>query len=180
MLQDALTEYPTLTLQVKLTQPRWAVCLDWVAFVVALLAVALSAFWQGLPFWMLALGAALSLAAFAVVQTRQQAWLSAHRLYFEATPSARSGPPHGFLGTFSKKLGQPDLTPVTLHQSWSHIFGLTLSLKLPTLSAHKPKVIVLTLWRNRLPAQGYRQLRVWAAWQSEHPSPLFKGLGETA
>ena len=180
MLQDALTEHPTLTLQVKLTQPRWAVCLDWVAFVVALLAVALSAFWQGLPFWMLALGAALSLAAFAVVQTRQQAWLSAHRLYFEATPSARSGPPNGFLGTFSKKLGQPDLTPVTLHQSWSHIFGLTLSLKLPTLSAHKPKVIVLTLWRNRLPAQGYRQLRVWAAWQSEHQSPLFKGLGETA
>ncbi|NQW82539.1 MAG: hypothetical protein HQ450_01185 [Alcaligenaceae bacterium] len=164
----------------KLTQPRWAVGLGWAAFVVALLAVALSAFWQGVPFWMLALGAALSLVAFAVVQTRQQAWLSAHRLYFEDTPSARSGPPNGFLGTFSKKLGQTDLTPVTLHQSWSHLFGLTLSLKLPTLSAHKPKVIVLTLWRNRLSAQGYRRLRVWAAWQSEHQSPLFKGLGETA
>jgi len=180
VLQDALTEYPTLPRQVKLTQPRWAVGLGWAAFVVALLAVALSAFWQGVPFWMLALGAALSLVAFAVVQTRQQAWLSAHRLYFEDTPSARSGPPNGFLGTFSKKLGQTDLTPVTLHQSWSHLFGLTLSLKLPTLSAHKPKVIVLTLWRNRLSAQGYRRLRVWAAWQSEHQSPLFKGLGETA
>ena len=180
MLQDALTEYPTLPRQVKLTRPRWAAYLGWAAFVVALLAVALSAFWQGLPFWMLALGAALSLVAFAVVQTRQQAWLSTHCLYFEATLSARSGPPNGFLGTFSKKLGQPDLTPVTLHQSWSHIFGLTLSLKLPTLSAHKPKVIVLTLWRNRLSAQGYRQLRVWAAWQSEHPSSLPKGLGETA
>jgi len=175
-----LTEYPTLPRQVKLTQPRWAVGLGWAAFVVALLAVALSAFWQGVPFWMLALGAALSLVAFAVVQTRQQAWLSAHRLYFEDTPSARSGPPNGFLGTFSKKLGQTDLTPVTLHQSWSLLFGLTLSLKLPTLSAHKPKVIVLTLWRNRLSAQGYRRLRVWAAWQSEHQSPLFKGLGETA
>lgn len=175
-----MTEYPTLPRQVKLTQPRWAVGLGWAAFVVALLAVALSAFWQGVPFWMLALGAALSLVAFAVVQTRQQAWLSAHRLYFEDTPSAGSGPPNGFLGTFSKKLGQTDLTPVTLHQSWSHLFGLTLSLKLPTLSAHTPKVIVLTLWRNRLSAQGYRRLRVWAAWQSEHQSPLFKGLGETA
>jgi hypothetical protein len=113
-------------------------------------------------------------------QTRQQAWLSTHCLYFEATLSARSGPPNGFLGTFSKKLGQTNLTPVTLQQSWSHIFGLTLRLKLPTLSAHKPKVIVLTLWRNRLSAQGYRQLRVWAAWQSEHPSSLPKGLGETA
>ncbi|PHY06913.1 MAG: hypothetical protein CK528_07545 [Alcaligenaceae bacterium] len=159
----------------ELTRPRWAVYLGWAAFVVALFAVALSAFWQGVPFWMFALGAALSLVTFAVVQTRQQAWLGAHRLYFEDTPSARSGPPNGFLGTFSKKLGQPDLTPVTLLQSWSHLFGLTLSLKLPTLSAHKPKVIVLTLWRNRLSAQGYRRLRVWAAWQSEHQSPLFKG-----
>lgn len=175
-----MTEYPTLPRQVKLTRPRWAVGLGWAAFVVALFAVALSAFWQGVPFWVLALGAALSLVAFAVVQIRQQAWLNAHRLYFEDTPSARSGPSDGFLGTFSKTLGRTDLTPVTLHQSWSHIFGLTLSLKLPTLSAHKPKVIVLTLWRNRLSAQGYRRLRVWAAWQSEHQSPLFKGLGETA
>jgi hypothetical protein len=86
--------------------------------------------------------------------------------------------PSSFLGTFSKNTGQTTLTPVTLQQHWTHIFGLTLRLNLHNHPHNKPEAVTVTLWRSQLPTQTFRRLNIWAAWYEAHCTPLSKG--ETA
>jgi hypothetical protein len=165
---------PTFTLQ--LTPPRWAVALGWLALGFALAALALSAAWQGLlPSWALALGVLLSVLAHYALEQRRHAWLKDHWLYFLQPCTEPATAPRSFLGTFSKNTGQIALSPVTLQQHWTHIFGLTLRLNLHNHPHNKPEVVTLTLWRSQLPAQTYRRLNIWAAWQDERFTPLFEG-----
>jgi hypothetical protein len=178
VFRSASPERPTLPLQLPLTQPRWAVGLGWAALALAWAAVALSGHWQGLPGGALALGAVLGVLAQHLVQRRRQAWLQAHSLCFVEPLSRFATAPSGFWGTFSKNTGQSTLTPVTLQQHWTHIFGLTLRLNLHNCPHNKAEVVTVTLWRSQLPAQTYRRLNIWAAWQTAHCTPLSKG--ETA
>ena len=167
-----------LPLQLQLTQPRWAVALGWFALGCAWAAVALSAVWQGLPGWALGLGAALTILAYYVFEQRRQAWLEDHCLCFKQPLEHCATVPSSFLGTFSKNTGQMTLTPVTLQQHWKHIFGLTLRLNLHNHPHNKPEAVTVTLWRSQLPAQTFRRLNIWAAWNEAHSTPLSKG--ETA
>lgn len=178
MFRRAWLEHPTLPLQLQLTHPRWAVALGWVVFALAWLALAIGGFWQGLPIWALVLGAALSGLARYIALRRQQARLQSLFLHVKGPSGTFVTAPSIFLGTFSKNTGQITLTPVTLQQHWTHIFGLTLRLNLDNHPHNKPEVVTVTLWRSQLPAQTYRRLKIWAAWQAARCTPLFKG--ETA
>jgi hypothetical protein len=178
VFRSALPEHPTLPLQLQLTQPRWVVALGWVAFTLAWAALALSADWQGLPSWAPLLGATLSAFVLCIAQRRRHAWLEERCLCFVDPSSKFATVPSGFWGTFSKNTGQSTLTPVTLQQHWTHIFGLTLRLNLHNHPHNKAEVVTVTLWRSQLPAQAYRRLNIWAAWQTAHCTPLSKG--ETA
>jgi len=178
VVRRAWPEHPTLSLQLPLTQPRWAVGLGWAALAFAWAALVVTGHWQGLPVWVLALGAALSVLAQHIVQRYRQAWLRAHCLCFVESKSRFATAPSSFLGTFSKNTGQSSLTPVTLQQHWTHIFGLTLRLNLHNHPHNKPEVVTVTLWRSQLSAQTYRRLTIWAAWQAARCTPLSKG--ETA
>jgi hypothetical protein len=165
-------------LQLQLTQPRWAVALGWFAVGFAWAAVALSAAWQGLPGWALGLGATLSVFAYYAFEQRRHAWLKDHCLCFRQPTDMIAAAPSSFLGTFFKNTGQISLTPVTLQQHWTHIFGLTLRLNLHNHPHNKPEVVTVTLWRSQLPAQTFRRLNIWAAWHEAHCTPSSKG--ETA
>ena len=178
MFRRAWPEHPTLTLQLQLTHPRWAVALGWGVLALAWSALALSGYWQGVSSWVLLLGAALGMLAHARFQRRRQAWQKKHYLSFQPSTSKFATAPASFLGTFSKITGQTTLTPVTLQQHWTHIFGLTLRLNLHNHPHNKPEVVTLTLWRSQLSAQTYRRLSVWASWQAARCTPLSKG--ETA
>jgi len=178
VLRRAWPEHSTLPLQLQLTHPRWTVALGWVALALAWSALALSGYWQGVPGWVLLLVAALAVLTHASVQQRRQAWQKNHHLSFQPSASKFATAPSGFLGTFSKITGQTSLTPVTLQQHWTHIFGLTLRLNLHNHPHNKPEVVTLTLWRSQLPAQTYRRLNIWASWQAARCTPLSKG--ETA
>lgn len=178
MFRRALPEHPTLPLQLQLTHPRWAVALGWVVFALAWVALALAGHWQGLPMWVFALGAALSVLVRHRVLRRQQARLQDLFLYVKGSAGTVVTAPSIFLGTFSKNTGQTTLTPVTLQQHWTHIFGLTLRLNLQNHPHNKPEVVTVTLWRSQLPVQTYRRLKIWAAWQAARCTPVFKG--ETA
>lgn|GEM_PF-959676 len=183
MFRRALPEYPTvplhvLPLQLQLTQPRWAVVMGWLALGFAWAAVAVSAAWQGLPVWVLGFGAALSVLAYYVFEQRRQAWLKDHYLCFRRPRGKFATAPSSFLGTFFKNTGQITLTPVTLQQHWTHIFGLTLRLNLHNHPHNKSEVVTVTLWRSQLPVQTFRRLNIWAAWHEAHCTPLPKG--ETA
>ena len=190
MLRRALPEHLTLPLQasslsrplplpLQLTQPRWAVVLGWFALGLAWAALTLSAAWQGLlPGWALGLGAVLSVLAHYAFEQRRHAWLKDHCLYFQQSQGQLATAPSSFLSTFSKNTGQMCLTPVTLQQHWAHIFGLTLRLNLHNHPHTKSEVVTLTLWRSQLPAQTFRRLNIWAAWQEARCTPLSKG--ETA
>ncbi len=178
MFCRAWPEHPTLPLQLQLTHPRWAVALGWVALALAWSALALSGYWQGVPSWVLLLAAAVGVLAHASVQRRRQAWQKNHHLSVQPSASQFATAPSVFLGTFSKITGQTTLTPVTLQQHWTHIFGLTLRLNLHNHPHNKPEVVTLTLWRSQLPAQTYRRLNIWASWQTARCTPLSKG--ETA
>jgi len=167
-----------LPLRLQLTQPRWAAALGWLALGFAWAALALSAAWQGLPGWALGLGAALSAPAYYLFEQRRHAWLQDHCLCFRQSQGHFATVPSSFLGTFSKNTGQITLTPVTLQQHWTHIFGLTLRLNLHNHPHNKPEAVTVTLWRSQLPAQTFRCLNIWAAWYEAHCTPLFKG--ETA
>lgn len=175
VFRRALLEHPTLPLQLQLTHPRWVVALGWVVFALAWASLALSAHWQGLPGWVPLLGAALSALVLFIVQRRRHAWLEEHCLCFVDPSSKFAIVPSSFWGTFSKNTGQRRLTPVTLQQHWAHIFGLTLRLNLHNHPHNKAEVVILTLWRSQLPAQVYRRLLIWAAWQSARGTPLSKG-----
>jgi len=170
-----LVEHPTSSLQLQLTHPRWVGQLCWAAFALAWAALALSANWQGLLGWTFLLGATLSALAFYMVQRHRQAWFQEHCLCFIEPLSKFATAPRSFLGTFSKNTGQCTLTPVTLQQHWTHIFGLTLRLNLHNHPHNKAEVVILTLWRSQLTAQVYRRLLIWAAWQSACGTPLSKG-----
>ena len=178
MLCPAWPEHPTLPLQLQLTPPRWVAALGWVVFALAWSALALSGYWQGVPGWLLSLGAALGVLARASVQRRQQGWQNNRQLCFQPSASKFATVPSSFLGTFSKNTGQTTLTPVTLQQHWTHIFGLTLRLNLHNHPHNQPEVVTVTLWRSQLPAQTYRRLNIWASWQAARCKPLSKG--ETA
>jgi hypothetical protein len=183
VLRRALPEHQTvplhvLPLQLQLTQPRWAVALGWLALSFAWAAAALSAAWQGLPGWLLGFGAALSALAYYVFEQRRQAWLEDRCLCFRQSQGHFAKVPGSFLGTFSKDTGQMSLTPVTLQQHWTHIFGLTLRLNLHNHPHNKLEAVTVTLWRSQLPAQTFRRLKIWAAWNEAHCTPLSKG--ETA
>ena len=178
MFRREWPEHPTLPSQLQLTHPRWAVALGWIAFALAWFALALGGHWQGLPVWALALGAALGGLARHIALRRQQARLQSHFLYVKGPSGAFVTAPSIFLGTFSKNTGQTTLTPVTLQQHWTHIFGLTLRLNLHNHPHNKPEVVTVTLWRSQLSAQTYRRLNIWAAWQAARCTPLSKG--ETA
>ncbi|MEI8401411.1 MAG: hypothetical protein WCG12_11460 [Alcaligenaceae bacterium] len=175
MVRRAWPEHPTLPSQLPLTQPRWAVGLGWAATAFALAAVVLGGAWQGVSGWVLGFGVGLSILAQYLVQRRQQAWQKNHHLCFRVPQSEFVTAPSSFLGTFSKNTGQSTLTPVTLQQHWTHIFGLTLRLNLHNHPHNKPEVVTVTLWRSQLPAQTYRRLNIWAAWQRARCTPLFKG-----
>ncbi len=178
MFCPAWPEHPTLPLQLQLTHPRWAVALGWAALAFAMAALALSGAWQGVPAWVIGLGAVLCIVVQYFVQQRQHAWLKNHQLCFQRSQSEFAAAPSSFLGTFSKNTGQSTLTPVTLQQHWTHIFGLTLRLNLHNHPHNKPEVVTVTLWRSQLPAQTYRRLNIWASWQAARCKPLSKG--ETA
>lgn len=178
MFRRALPEHPTLPLQLQLTHPRWAVALGWVVFALAWVALALAGDWQGLPLWVLALGVALSVFARHRALRLQQVRLQDLFLCVKGSSGTLLTAPSIFLGTFSKNTGQITLTPVTLQQHWTHIFGLTLRLNLHNHPHNKPEVVTVTLWRSQLPVQTYRRLKIWAAWQAARCTPLFKG--ETA
>jgi hypothetical protein len=152
--------------------------LGWVALALGWSALALSGYWQGVPSWVLLLGAVVGVLAHAGVQRRLRAWQKNHHLSFQLPASQFATAPSGFLGTFSKITGQTSLTPVTLQQHWTHIFGLTLRLNLHNHPHNKPEVVTLTLWRSQLSAQTYRRLSIWASWQAARCTPLSKG--ETA
>lgn len=187
MLRRALPERLTLPLQdsplslplpvpLQLTQPRWVVALSWLALGFAWAALALSAAWQGLlPGWALGLGAVLSVLVHFAFEQRRHAWLKDHWLCFQQPQGRFATAPSSFLGTFSKNSGQITLAPVTLQQHWTHIFGLTLRLNLYNHPHNKPKVVTLTLWSSQLPAQTFRRLNIWAAWQEARCTPLSKG-----
>jgi hypothetical protein len=177
-LQDSPLSLP-LPLPLQLTQPRWAVVLGWLALGFAWAALVLSAAWQGwLPGWALGLGVVLSVLAHYAFEQRRHAWLKDRYLCFQQTPGRFATAPDSFLGTFSKNTGQMTLTPVTLQQHWTHIFGLTLRLNLHNHPHNKLEVVTLTLWRSQLPAQTFRRLNIWAAWEDARCTPLSKG--ETA
>ena len=178
MFRRVLLEYPTLPLQLQLTHPRWEVALSWVAFALAWVALALCGHWQGWPIWAFALGAALSGLARHSALRRKQARLQDLFLCVKGLSGSFATAPNIFLGTFSKNTGQIALTPVTLQQHWTHIFGLTLRLNLQKHPHNKAEVVTVTLWRSQLPAQTYRRLKIWAVWQKARCTPLFKG--ETA
>ena len=175
MFRRALLEHSTLPLQLQLTHPRWVVALSWAAFALAWAALALSAAWQGVSGWVLALVAILGTLALYKAQRRRHAWLQEHCLCFIESSSKFAAGPSSFLGTFSQNTGQNSLTPVTLQQHWTHIFGLTLRLNLHNHPHNKAEVVIVTLWRSQLPAQVYRRLLIWAAWQSARYTPLSKG-----
>jgi hypothetical protein len=177
-LQNATLSLPFPS-PLQLIRPRWAVALGWLALGFAWAALALSAAWQGLlPGWALGLGAVLSVLAHHAFEQRRHAWLKHHCLCFQQAQPKFATPPNSFLGTFSKNTSQMTLTPVTLQQHWTHIFGLTLRLNLHNHPHNKLEVVTLTLWRSQLPAQTFRRLNIWAAWQDARCTPLSKG--ETA
>ena len=128
-----------------------------------------------MPVWAVLLLGALVVLVHHLMQQRQQRWLERHYLCFQQSPSTFLTAPRIFWGTFSKNTGQSTLTPVTLLQHWTHIFGLTLRLNLHNHPHNKPEVVTVTLWRSRLSAQTYRRLNIWAAWQAARCTPLSKG-----
>lgn len=178
MFRRTLLESPGLPRQLQLTHPRWALALSWAAFGIAQWALVVGVSGWGLPLWVIVLGVVLSAFTFVVVQRRQQTWLRAHYLYFDERLGVSATIPNLFLGTFSQNSGQSAMTSVTFQQHWSHFFGLSLRLNLHNHPHNKAEVVTLTLWRSQLPAQTYRRLNVWAAWQARHGMPL--STGETA
>ncbi len=178
MFRRASPEHLSLPLQLQLTHPRWAVVVGWVAAVLAWFSLALCGYWQGVPVWAVLPVGGLSVLVHHLMQQRQQRWLKQHYLCFQQSPTTLMTAPRSFLGTFSKNTGQSTLTPVTLQQHWTHIFGLTLRLNLHNHPHNKPQAVTVTLWRSQLPAQTYRRLNIWAAWQAARCTPLSKG--ETA
>lgn len=178
MFRRTLLDSPDLSQQVQLTHPRWALALSWGMFGIAQWALALSASGWGIPLWVIILSLVLSALIYGVVQRRQQLWLQAHYLYFDERCDEPTITPNLFWGTFFQNSGQSAMTSVTFQQHWSHFFGLSLRLNLHNHPHNKPEVVTLTLWRAQLPAQLYRRLNVWAAWQAGHGMPL--STGETA
>jgi len=178
VFRRTLLESPDLSQQLQLTHPRWALALSWAAFGTAQSALVLGVSGWDIPIWVIVLGVALSARTYGVVQRRQQTWLRTHYLYFDERWGVSATTPHLFWGTFSQNSSQTAMTSVIFQQHWSHFFGLSLRLNLHNHPHNKPEVVTLTLWRSQLPAQTYRRLNVWAAWQAGHGMPL--STGETA